>query len=176
MGNSFPYRTIIDRVITDEKGNILFGENPGNIRDTIQIDNQGKMLSKMDTQITKQNTMINSLNSQVQKQQETITNLADILDKANTQITNQESVIGHLQTMINKQNQQTANQVTQISNQDEILARLQETFDVVINGNVMELYGSSTDTKPTGVKIGTTFFEYDTTDAYMYTGSMWVAI
>ncbi|MBB6446446.1 hypothetical protein [Bacillus benzoevorans] len=41
----------------------------------------------------------------------------------------------------------------------------------------MELYGLSTDTKPTtGLIVGTTFFEIDTTNVYMWDGSTWRGI
>jgi hypothetical protein len=41
----------------------------------------------------------------------------------------------------------------------------------------MELYGKSTDTKPTtGLKVGTSFFEIDTKTVYMWDGSTWVVI
>lgn len=43
-----------------------------------------------------------------------------------------------------------------------------------LSGSNMELYGKSTDIKPTtNLKVGTSFFEIDTTDAYMWDGSSW---
>lgn len=37
-----------------------------------------------------------------------------------------------------------------------------------------ELYGLSSDTKPTNsLKVGTSFFEIDTTDVYMWDGTTW---
>lgn len=49
--------------------------------------------------------------------------------------------------------------------------------EVKVVGSAMELYGLSTDTKPTtGVKVGTSFFEIDTATVYMYNGTSWVVI
>jgi hypothetical protein len=39
-----------------------------------------------------------------------------------------------------------------------------------------DLFGKSTDTKPTGVEVGTTFFEIDTKSVYVYDGAAWVAM
>jgi hypothetical protein len=36
-----------------------------------------------------------------------------------------------------------------------------------------DLFGKSTDTKPTGVEVGTTFFEIDTKSVYVYDGAAW---
>ena len=42
---------------------------------------------------------------------------------------------------------------------------------------IVRYFGLSTDTKPTeNIKVGTRFFETDTGDKYIYTGSAWVVI
>lgn len=49
--------------------------------------------------------------------------------------------------------------------------------NVQITGSIMEYYGKSTDTKPTSnVKIGSTFFEIDSKEVYMFDGTSWVVI
>jgi hypothetical protein len=48
---------------------------------------------------------------------------------------------------------------------------------IQLAGSNMELYGKSSDTKPTtGLKIGTTFFEIDTKVVSMWDGAAWVVI
>jgi len=47
---------------------------------------------------------------------------------------------------------------------------------VTFDGNTMEYYGKSTDTKPTPDKVGATFFEIDTTTVFMWDGTDWVVI
>jgi len=47
---------------------------------------------------------------------------------------------------------------------------------VTFDGNTMEYYGKSTDTKPTPNKVGATFFEIDTTTVFMWDGTDWVVI
>lgn len=37
----------------------------------------------------------------------------------------------------------------------------------------MNYYGYSTETKPTNVPKGATFYEFDTGNAYIFTGSVW---
>lgn len=39
-----------------------------------------------------------------------------------------------------------------------------------------DFYGSSTETKPTTAEKGSTFYEFDTGNAYIYTGSSWVVL
>jgi hypothetical protein len=49
--------------------------------------------------------------------------------------------------------------------------------DVRLTGSNMELYGKSTDTKPTtSIKIGTSFFAIDTKTLYMWDGTTWAVI
>lgn len=50
--------------------------------------------------------------------------------------------------------------------------------DVQVRGSDMEHYGNSTSTKPTNstVPVGATFFEIDTSTAYMNDGTNWVVI
>lgn len=189
-GRGFKYKTIIDRVITDKNGNILFGENPGNVQDKLSHENQRQIIKELETQIDNQQTMINRLRDQIDKQDEQISKQNEQIDNQLTSISNQETMLTRLQTAIGKLDEQITNQSTMVSNQSAmignqetqmtnqqmIVSRLEETFDVVINGNTMELYGSSSDTKPTDVKIGTTFFETDTGNAFIFTGSQWVSI
>ena len=166
----FPYKTYMDRVITDEKGNILFGEKPGNIYDEINDSNQKEMIQKLQNQIINQQTQINKMDIQIQKQTEQLTKQDEQIAKQVDQIANQETAIQEL-IKANTKND------TQITNQNEIKTRLDSEFDVIINDNVMELYGNSADSKPTSnIKIGTTFYEYDTKNVYMYTGIDWVMI
>ncbi|MGZ3814832.1 MAG: hypothetical protein ACXVA0_24070 [Mucilaginibacter sp.] len=48
---------------------------------------------------------------------------------------------------------------------------------VQLSGSNMELYGKSTDTKPTSnVKVGTSFFEIDTKTVYMWDGTSWAVL
>ncbi len=47
---------------------------------------------------------------------------------------------------------------------------------VTIDGSTMEYYGKSTDTKPTDIKVGATFFEIDTKEVYIFDGESWVVI
>lgn len=39
-----------------------------------------------------------------------------------------------------------------------------------------EFFGNSTETKPTSVQKGSTFYEFDTGNAYIFTGSTWVVL
>jgi hypothetical protein len=43
----------------------------------------------------------------------------------------------------------------------------------IVEANNMELYGLSTDTKPNNRVVGTTFFEVDTKNPYMWDGTTW---
>jgi hypothetical protein len=55
------------------------------------------------------------------------------------------------------------------------IKKITDTVSVLLNGNSMELYGKSTDTKPTtGIVTGTTFLEIDTKTIYIWDGSSWV--
>lgn len=48
---------------------------------------------------------------------------------------------------------------------------------VLIAGNKNEYFGKSTDVKPTSnIVIGSTFFEIDTKNVYMFDGSVWEEI
>ncbi|EIT85907.1 hypothetical protein A374_08729 [Fictibacillus macauensis ZFHKF-1] len=50
-------------------------------------------------------------------------------------------------------------------------------MNVKLTGSNMEYFGNSSDTKPTSnIKVGATFFEIDTTTAYMFDGAKWVVI
>ena len=61
-----------------------------------------------------------------------------------------------------------------ISNLVDILTKLQD--GIKQDGNTMEYYGKSTDTKPTDAKVGATFFEIDTKEVYIFDGESWVVI
>lgn len=53
--------------------------------------------------------------------------------------------------------------------------KYEDEFKLV--GSAMELYGLSTETKPTqNVIKGTTFFEINTSTVYMWNGTTWVVI
>lgn len=56
-----------------------------------------------------------------------------------------------------------------------IATRLESSFDVIVADHKKRLYGASTDEKPTdGIEAGSTFYEYDTQDIYMFTGEEWL--
>jgi len=62
-----------------------------------------------------------------------------------------------------------------LAKQDLIIAEIAKP--VKLNGSTMEYFGKSTDVKPTvDIIKGSTYFEIDTTDVYMYDGTIWVVI
>ena len=61
------------------------------------------------------------------------------------------------------------------SKQDEIIVELQKP--IKLDGSTMEYYGNSTDEKPTeNIITGSTYFEIDTSEVYMWNGTSWVVI
>lgn len=44
---------------------------------------------------------------------------------------------------------------------------------VKLIATIKRFIGLSTDTKPTDVAVGSTFFEYNTKDRYIYNGTNW---
>jgi hypothetical protein len=61
------------------------------------------------------------------------------------------------------------------SKQDEIIVELQKP--IKLDGSTMEYYGNSTDEKPTeNIIVGSTYFEIDTVEVYMWDGTNWVVI
>lgn len=63
------------------------------------------------------------------------------------------------------------------ANDDHVPQRYNPVTDDFEVETVMEFFGLSTDTKPaTNLKVGSTFFEIDTTNAFMWDGSGWRAI
>lgn len=59
--------------------------------------------------------------------------------------------------------------------QDEIIVELQKP--IKLDGSTMEYYGNSTDEKPTeNIIVGSTYFEIDTVEVYMWDGTSWVVI
>lgn len=172
----FPYKTYIDRVITNEHYEIIFGEKAGNVYDSISDHNQQEIISKLETQINHLNTQIANQNEQIQKQEQQIEKMITQIEKQNEQITLQQTNIQLLQNVVDKLDEQIIKHNELVETQYEIYERLNEDFHVIIQEHRMELYGNSTDSKPTDVKIGTVFFEYDTGDVYMFTGTGWVQI
>ena len=53
--------------------------------------------------------------------------------------------------------------------------QVKEKIDELINKlpNQEQYFGVSSETKPTAEVVGSTFFEVDTTDAYMWDGNQW---
>jgi len=95
---------------------------------------------------------------------------------------NPVDLVGLIETIINILNQNNlpvgasteAKQDEIISNLVDILTKLQD--GIKQDGNTMEYYGKSTDTKPTDIKVGATFFEIDTKEVYIFDGESWVMI
>lgn len=61
-----------------------------------------------------------------------------------------------------------------ISAIDTVIQQLQQP--ITLGGSIMEYYGKSADTKPTGVPVGSTFFEIDTKQVYIFDGESWVML
>jgi len=95
---------------------------------------------------------------------------------------NPVDLVGLIETIINILNQNNlpigasteSKQDEIISNLVDILTKLQD--GIKQDGNTMEYYGKSTDTKPTDIKVGATFFEIDTKEVYIFDGESWVVI
>lgn len=95
---------------------------------------------------------------------------------------NPVDLVGLIETIINILNQNNlpigasteSKQDEIISNLVDILTKLQD--GIKQDGNTMEYYGKSTDTKPTDIKVGATFFEIDTKTVYMWDGANWVVM
>ena len=48
-------------------------------------------------------------------------------------------------------------------------------FNAIKTINPRELYGYAADTKPTtGIMVGSTFYEFDTKNLYIYNGTTWM--
>lgn len=167
----FKYHTYIDRVITDEKYNILFGENPGNVYDEISEKQQKDMIKNQDKQIKNQQMAINKLHNQLGNQEIQIANQEITVEKLEKQL---DAMGDALTAMLNVEEASgdVKDAVTDMAD------KLDKTLDVEIVGNSMRLYGTSDDDKPDedDLDVGTTFFETDTGDAYIYTGDEWVEL
>lgn len=63
---------------------------------------------------------------------------------------------------------------------NEKLQQINQQQSQILNrfdGNTTEYYGRSGQSKPSGnIKVGSTFFEIDTSTAFMWDGSRWVVI
>jgi hypothetical protein len=63
------------------------------------------------------------------------------------------------------------------SDQYEVVQGSGGATNVILAGNLMQYFGKSTDTKPTyNIIKGSTFFEIDTTNCYMFDGNTWEEI
>ena len=83
------------------------------------------------------------------------------------------ALISSIVNILNEKNLPT-NASTE-SKQDEIIVELQKP--IKLDGSTMEYYGNSTDEKPTeNIIVGSTYFEIDTVEVYMWDGTSWVVI
>ena len=83
------------------------------------------------------------------------------------------ALISSIVNILNEKNLPT-NASTE-SKQNEIIVELQKP--IKLDGSTMEYYGNSTDEKPTeNIIVGSTYFEIDTVEVYMWDGTSWVVI